>query len=161
MPFGRGRSIRIVGIEYMMNNDNSITEETKLFGFIAEEAHSNRFSSMMNKLFKADGINAMVIPMNIRPDDVVFTISQMRYSKLSGALIGTEYQGEAMALVDTVSKFAQEHGLVDLITIENNELSGDLIMPNALEKYAESDDFQDDVALRSLCRYFYDLIQGE
>ncbi|MDD2951305.1 MAG: hypothetical protein PHU29_11010 [Sulfuricurvum sp.] len=145
----------------MMNNDNSITVETKLFGFIAEEAHSNRFSSMMNKMFKADGINAMVIPMNIRPDDVAFTISQMRHSKLNGAVIGSEYQGEAISLVDTSSEFAQEHGLVDLITIENNELSGDLIMPRALEQYAEREDFKDDIALRSLSRYFYDLIRGD
>lgn len=145
----------------MMNNDNSITVETKLFGFIAEEAHSNRFSSMMNKLFKADGINAMVIPMNIRPDDVVFTISQMRHSKLSGAVIGSEYQGEAINLVDSASEFAHEQGLVDLITIENNELSGDLIMPRALEQYAEHEDFKDDIALRSLSRYFYDLIRGD
>lgn len=145
----------------MMNNDNSITAETKLFGFIAEEAHSNRFSSLANKLFKADGINAMVIPMNIRPDDVVFTISQMRHSKLSGALIGSEYQGEAIGLVDTASESAKEHGIVDFIYIENNELFGDLLMPSALEKYAENEDFKDDVALRSLSRYFYDLIRGE
>ncbi|HZF71698.1 hypothetical protein [Sulfuricurvum sp.] len=145
----------------MMNNDNSITVETKLFGFIAEEAHSNRFSSMMNKLFKADGINAMVIPMNIRPDDVIFTISQMRHSKLSGAVIGSEYQGEALSLVDSASEFALEQGLVDLITIENNELSGDLIMPRALEQYAEREDFKDDIALRSLSRYLYDLIRGD
>lgn len=145
----------------MMNNDNSITAETKLFGFIAEEAHSNRFSSMINKMFKADGMNAMVIPMNIRPDDIVFTISQMRNSKLSGAIIGSEYQEEVFTLVDTVSNFAMENGLVDLITIENNQLMGDLIMPMALEKYADSDDFKDDIALRSLCHYFYDLIRGE
>lgn len=144
-----------------MNNDNSITAETKLFGFIAEEAHSNRFSSMTNKMFKADGINAMVIPMNIRPDDLVFTISQMRQSKLNGAVIGSEYQEEAFTLVDSVSNFAMENGLVDLITIENNQLMGDLIMPMALEKYADSDDWKDDIALRSLCHYFYDLIRGE
>jgi shikimate 5-dehydrogenase len=145
----------------MMNNDNSITAETKLFGFIAEEAHSNRFSSMVNKMFKSDGINAMVIPMNIRPDDLVFTISQMRQSKLNGAVIGSEYQEEAFTLVDTVSNFAMENGLIDLITIENNQLIGDLIMPMALEKYADSDDFKDNIALRSLCHYFYDLIRGE
>jgi shikimate 5-dehydrogenase len=144
-----------------MNNDNSITAETKLFGFIAEEAHSNRFSSMVNKMFKSDGINAMVIPMNIRPDDLVFTISQMRQSKLNGAVIGSEYQEEAFTLVDTVSNFAMENGLIDLITIENNQLIGDLIMPMALEKYADSDDFKDNIALRSLCHYFYDLIRGE
>jgi shikimate dehydrogenase len=142
----------------MMNNDNSITAETKLFGYIAEEAHSNRFSSMVNKMFKADGINAMVIPMNIRPDDVVFTISQMRHSKLNGAVIGSEYQEEVVSLMDTLSSEANEAGLVDFIRIDNGALLGDLIMPKALDTYAESEDFKDDIALRSLCHYFYDLI---
>lgn len=145
----------------MMNNDNSITAETKLFGFIAEEAHSSRFSSMINKMFKAERINAMVIPMNIRSDDLVFTISQMRHSKLSGALIGSEYQSEVMALVDSVSESAKKVGIVDLVWIENNTLKGDRITSLALEKYAESEEFIDDIALRSLCRYFYDLIRGE
>jgi shikimate 5-dehydrogenase len=145
----------------MMNNDNSITAETKLFGFIAEEAHSNRFSSMVNKMFKADKINAMVIPMNIRPDDLLFTISQMRHSKLNGAIIASEYQGEAIDLVDSTSEFAKLNGLVDLIRIDNNALHGDLIISKALEKYAESDTFKDDIALRCLCHYFYDLIRGE
>jgi len=145
----------------MMNNDNSITSETKLFGFIAEEAHSSRFSSMVNKLFKGSGINAMVIPMNIRPDDIAFTLSQMRHSKLSGAVIAKEYQEEAIVLLDTISTFAENEGIVDLIWIENNQLAGDLIMPKALDKYAEDETFQDDIALRSLCHYFYDLIRGE
>lgn len=144
-----------------MNNDNSITAESKLFGFIAEVAHSNRFSSMVNKLFKENGINAMVIPMNIRPDDVVFTISQMRHSKLNGAVIGSEYQEEVLSLMDTLSSEANEAGLVDFIRIENGSLLGDLIMPKALDTYAESEDFKDDIALRSLCHYFYDLIRGE
>lgn len=145
----------------MMNNDNSITAETKLYGFIAEEAHSNRFSSMVNTLFKADGINAMVIPMNIRPDDLVFTVSQMRHSKLSGAIIGSEYQGEVLVLMEVLSKGADEAGLVDFIRIENNVLFGDLITPMALDAYAENEEFKDNIALRSLCRYFYDLIRGE
>lgn len=145
----------------MMNNDNSITLETKLFGFIAEEAHSNRFSSMVNKLFKENGVNAMVIPMNIRQDDIVFTLSQMRESKLSGAIIASEYQGDAIRIVDQASTNAQVQGLVDLIWIENGSLYGDLIMPEALNQYAESSDFKDDIALQSLSCYFYDLIEGK
>ena len=145
----------------MMNNDNSITVETKLFGFIAEEAHSNRFSSMVNKLFKENGVNAMVIPMNIRSDDILFTLSQMRHSKLSGAIIASEYQAEAMSVVDTASEDAKTEGLSDLIWIEEGRLHGELIMPEALKRYAESNDFADEIALRSHCRYFYDLIRGE
>lgn len=145
----------------MMNNDNSITVESKLFGFIAEEAHSNRFSSMVNKLFKSDGFNAMVIPMNIRPDDLVFTISQMRHSKLNGAVLGSEYQEEVFSLMDNLSNEANEAGLVDFIRIENGTLFGELIMPEALKRYAEREDFKDDIALRALSHYFYDLIRGK
>ena len=145
----------------MMNNDNAITAETKLFGFIAEEAHSSRFSVTLNKLYKANEINAMMIPMNIRPDDVAFTISQMRSSKLSGAVIASEYQEEVLVLLDEASSMAKENGYCDCIMIKEGKLIGDLIMSRALERYADRDDFHDEIAMRSQCHYFYDLTTGE
>lgn len=145
----------------MMNNDNAINVETKLYGFIAENAHSNRFSVIVNKLFKSNSINAMAIPMNIRPDDIAFTISQMRSSKLNGAVIGTEYQEEVFALLDHASVLAQESGYCDFIRIVNGELIGELIMPMALEKFAQSEAFEEDIAQNSLCHYFYELTTGE
>lgn len=145
----------------MMNNDNSITVETALYGYIAEEAHSSRFSAIVNKLFKGNNVNAMIIPMNIRPDDVTFTISQMRSSKLSGAVIAMEYQEEAFGLLDNTSSTAQEAGYCDFIRIVDGKLIGELIMPCALEKFAQSDEFQDDIALNSMTRYFYELTTGE
>lgn len=145
----------------MMNNDNAITVATKLYGYIAENAHSSRFSVTLNKLYKANGIDAMMIPMNIRSDDVAFTISQMRSSKLSGAIIGNEYQEEALSLVDEASAEALESGYCDSIMIRDGQLIGDLIMNRALERYAENNDFEDDIAIRSQCHYFYDLTTGE
>ncbi|MBN2869879.1 MAG: hypothetical protein JXK04_02880 [Campylobacterales bacterium] len=143
----------------MMNNDNSITAETALYGFIAENAQSSRFAVSVNKLFKADAINAMVIPMNIRPDDVAFTISQMRSSKLSGAVIANEYQAESFELLDEATEAAKTAGYCDLIRIEGGRLIGDLITPAALEKYAEA--FDEDIALMATSRYFYELATGE
>ncbi|OHD91166.1 MAG: hypothetical protein A2552_07290 [Sulfuricurvum sp. RIFOXYD2_FULL_44_160] len=145
----------------MMNNDNTITVATKLYGYIAENAHSSRFSVTLNKLYKENGIDAMMIPMNIRSDDVAFTISQMRSSKLSGAIIGSEYQEEALSLVDEASDSAQEGGYCDFIRIHEGKLIGDLIMTRALERYADRDDFEDEIAMRSQCHYFYDLTTGE
>jgi shikimate 5-dehydrogenase len=145
----------------MMNNDNTITAATKLYGYIAENAHSSRFSVTLNKLYKENGIDAMMIPMNIRVDDVAFTISQMRSSKLSGAIIGSEYQEEALSLVDEASDSAQDGGYCDSIRIREGKLIGDLIMTRALERYADRDDFEDEIAMRSMCHYFYDLTTGE
>ena len=144
-----------------MNDDNSITVETALYGYIAEEAHSSRFCAIVNKLFKGNNVNAMAIPMNIRPDDVTFTISQMRSSKLSGAVIAMEYQEEAFGLLDNAHATAQEAGYCDFIRIVDGKLIGELIMPLALEKFAQSDEFQDDIALNSMTRYFYELTTGE
>ncbi|MDD5053332.1 MAG: hypothetical protein PHO27_11425 [Sulfuricurvum sp.] len=144
-----------------MNQNNEITVETKLFGFIGEEAHSNRFSVTVNKLFKAKNVNAMVIPMNIRPDDLVFTISQMRNSKLNGAVISSEYQDIVFDLLDGLSEFAQLQGYCDCIFIKSGKLIGELIMPKALEKFAESNYFADDIAMNSMCHYFYELTMGE
>lgn len=145
----------------MMNNDNTITSETKLYGYIAENAHSSRFCVSVNKLYKANGMNAMAIPMNIRSDDLTFTISQMRYSKLSGAVIAAEYQEEVFALLDSALAGANEAGYCDFIRIENEKLLGELLMPRALEKYAERDEFAEDVALQSLVHYFVDITTGE
>lgn len=145
----------------MMNNDNAITAETKLYGYIAEAAHASRFSVTVNKLFKENGVNAMMIPMNIRPDDVSFTISQMRSSKLSGAVIAGEYQETAFFLLDRASDSAKEQAYCDCILIDEGYLMGDLIMPRALAKFAENDDFADDIAMRAMCRYFYEIITGE
>jgi shikimate 5-dehydrogenase len=145
----------------MMNNDNAITVATKLYGYIAENAHSNRFSVTLNKLYKENGADAMMIPMNIRPDDVAFTISQMRSSKLNGAVIASEYQEEAFGLVDEASDVARENGYCDCILIRDGRLIGDLIMTRALERYADRSDFEDEIAMRSMCHYFYDLTTGE
>lgn len=141
----------------MMNNDNSITTATKLYGYIAENAHSSRFSVTLNKLYKENGMDAMMIPMNIRADDVTFTISQMRSSKLNGAMIASEYQEEAFGLVDEASSAAQELGYCDCIMIEDGRLIGDVITPRALDCYADRSDFPDEIAMRSQCHYFYDL----
>lgn len=145
----------------MMNNDNAITVATKLYGYIAENAHSSRFSVTLNKLYKENGMDAMMIPMNIRPDDVAFTISQMRSSKLNGAVIASEYQEEALGLVDEVTATAQEGGYCDCIMINEGRLIGDLITHKALEEYSDREDFPDEIALRSICHYFYDLTTGE
>jgi shikimate 5-dehydrogenase len=145
----------------MMNNDNTITAETKLYGYVAENGHSSRLSTLLNKHYKENGINAMMIPMNIRPDDVAFTISQMRSSKLSGAFISSEYQEEAFSLVDELSDTAKEGGYCDTVFIRDRRLIGDLITSKALVKYADREDFPDEIALRSICHYFYDLTTGD
>lgn len=145
----------------MMNNDNSINVETKLFGYIAENAQSSQFSNQANQLFKQDKINSMVIPMNIKFDDLFFTIAQMRHSKLSGAIISREFQEEVFCILDDMTDQVKDNGYCDVVYVSNGKLIGDLLMPRALEKYAESGKFNEDIGLMSHVYYFYETIKGE
>lgn len=120
-----------------MNEANTITNATMLFGFIAEEAQQNRFSVTLNKRFKSAGDDAMMIPMNIRPDDFYFTLSNMKQSHVRGAVIGFEYQEQALEIVDSASELCERCGLCDTVTVEEGLMHGDLLLPVALKDMAE------------------------
>jgi shikimate 5-dehydrogenase len=115
-----------------MNEANQIGRQTKLFGFIAEEAQQNRFSVTINRLFKTAGDDAMVIPMNIREDDFYFTLSNMRDAQLSGAFIAAEYQKDAAQIVDIQSELSQQCGACDVVVVKEKKLIGDFIAVQSL-----------------------------
>ncbi len=115
-----------------MNEANQIGVQTKLFGFIAEKAQSNRFSVTLNKTFKANGDDAMIIPMNIREDDLYFTVANMRNSQLSGAAIGVEYQKEVLEILDTQSALVEKCGYCDTVIVKDGKLHGDISSTKAL-----------------------------
>jgi shikimate 5-dehydrogenase len=120
-----------------MNEANQITNATKLFGFIAEEAQQNRFAVTLNKRFKTAGDDAMMIPMNIRPDDFYFTLSNMKQSHVRGAVIGFEYQGQALEVVDSASELCERCGICDTVTVNEGRMYGELLLPVALKAVAD------------------------
>ena len=115
-----------------MNEHNGIGRQTSLYGFIAEEAQQNRLSVSMNRLFKAAGDDAMMIPMNIREDDFYFTLSNMRDAQLSGTFIGPEYQKSASEIVDSQSDLSTECGACDIVMVKDKKLVGDFIAIQSL-----------------------------
>ena len=115
-----------------MNEANQIGAQTRLFGYIAEEAQQNRLSVSMNRLFKAAADDAMMIPMNIREDDFYFTLSNMRDAQLSGAFVGAEYQKDAAQIVDTKSALSELCGACDVVMVKDKKLSGDFIAVQSL-----------------------------
>ena len=107
-----------------MNRDDSIKKETKLFGLIAEHASPNRLFVMVNKLIKADGSDAMMIPMNIRQDDFYFTLSNMKKSHVNGAYIAQEYQEQVVELLDEADEFVEVYNRCDFVLREGERLVG-------------------------------------
>jgi shikimate 5-dehydrogenase len=113
-----------------MNKGNTIGMATKLYGFISEYAQQNRFSVVLNSLFRADGINMMMIPMNIREDDIYFTVSNMKKSHVNGAYIAHEYQTDVIDLLDEKDEIVEVYGKCDFVIRYGEKLRGYLIEKN-------------------------------
>lgn len=118
-----------------MNNDNKISKETKLFGYIGEHAGASSFSAKLNKLFKQNGDDVMIIPMNIREDDLYFTVTNMKKSHVNGAVISSEYVAQMPDMMDEMSSLAKRSGMCDIIYKEHESLRGDIFTIRVLTEY--------------------------
>ncbi|MCK9492306.1 MAG: hypothetical protein M0Q24_09450 [Sulfurimonas sp.] len=118
-----------------MNSANTISKKTKLFGFIGEHAGVSRFSAVINKMFKANSDDVMMIPMNIREDDLYFTLSNMKKSEVSGAVISNEYVQEILDLLDEASSLVKKTGMCDIVFREVECLRGDIFSIRVLVEH--------------------------
>ena len=116
----------------MMNDDNQISKQTTLFGFIGEHAGASRFSALCNKSFKANSDDSMMIPMNIREDDFFFTVSNMKKSHVNGAIISNEYVSKTPELLDNASGLVKRTGMCDIVFKEGETLRGDIFTTRVL-----------------------------
>lgn len=119
----------------MMNDANQISKQTKLFGYIGEEAGVSRFSAVLNKMFKAKGDDSMIIPMNIREDDLFFTVSNMKKSHVNGAVISSEFVTHVVEILDNASSLVKRSGMCDIIFKEGETLRGELFSIRVLTEY--------------------------
>jgi shikimate 5-dehydrogenase len=119
----------------MMNEANQISRQTTLFGYIGEDAGVSRFSAQINKLFKQNSVDAMMIPMNIRADDLYFTVTNMKKSHVNGAVIATEYVSEVVDMLDSASGIVKRSGMCDIIYKEGEALRGDIFSVRVLNEH--------------------------
>ena len=125
--------------EQSMNLDNSISNETTLYGYIAISASTNRLSQNFNRALKQDAINGMMIPMNIREDDFYFTLSNMKKSHVNGAMLGLEYQENILELLETSSEMVKECGGCDFVKRIGQTLHGEFISGEVIKEYIKAD----------------------
>jgi len=115
-----------------MNNENQISRKTKLFGYIGEHAGVSRFSALLNKEFKANSDDTMMIPMNIREDDFFFTLSNMKKSHVDGAIISNEYVTKSVEILDVASGLVKRTGMCDIVFKDGDKLRGDVFTTRVL-----------------------------
>jgi len=116
----------------MMNNENQISKQTKLFGFIGEHAGVSRFSALSNKMFKQNSDDIMMIPMNIREDDFFFTLSNMKKSQVNGAIVSNEYVKQTVEILDSASELVKRTGMCDIVFKDGETLKGDVFTTRVL-----------------------------
>jgi len=124
----------------MMNNGNEISHHTKLYGFIGEYAGQSSFSATLNKLLKAQNRDAMMIPMNIREDDLYFTVVNMKKSHVNGAFISNEYVKNVVEVLDDASEAVKLCGMCDILIRDEQRLVGDIVGMQALVKFLKDRD---------------------
>ena len=122
----------------MMNNGNEISHHTKLYGFIGESAGQSSIAATLNKLFKANNKDAMMIPMNIREDDFYYTLVNMKKSHVNGALISGEYLKNAVEILDDASEVVKISGICDIVLRDGEKLIGDMVTPFAMINFLKN-----------------------
>ena len=119
----------------MMNDKDELKNSSKAWGYIGEYAGVSRFSAVINKKFKEQSADAMIFPMNIREDDLFFTVSNMKKSKVDGAVISNEYVTQVVDILDSSSGMVQRSGMCDIIFKEGETLRGDIFGTRVLTEY--------------------------
>ncbi|MDK9693987.1 MAG: hypothetical protein OEL19_07080 [Sulfurimonas sp.] len=116
----------------MMNDANEISHHTMLYGVVGENAGQSSLSAVLNKLFKANNKNAMMIPMNIRQDDFYYTLVNMKKSHVNGALLAREYTQSVVELLDDASDAVKLSGVCDMVVRDGQTLFGDVVFASVL-----------------------------
>ena len=101
-----------------------IDKETSLYSLIGENAIESKKDTLFNDCFKASDVNAKMMPLNIRMDDIGFFIFGFKDSQIKAGYFQKEYWSRLHELLEDMSEEAKLCGIVDTIdvkVIENKE----------------------------------------
>jgi shikimate 5-dehydrogenase len=96
-----------------------IDKETTLFSLIGENAIESKKDKLFNDFFKADDVNAKMMPLNIRMDDIGFFIYGFKDSQIKGGYFQQEYWSRLYDLLDEMSEEAKLCGIIDTIDVRD------------------------------------------
>jgi shikimate 5-dehydrogenase len=99
-----------------------IGKDTALYSIIGESAIEAKKESLFNDIFKDKDLDMMVMPLNIRDDDLGFFLYNFKNSKVKGAYFLREYwQKVCSLLADEVDEEAKICGIVDSLDIKDGK----------------------------------------
>jgi len=121
-----------------MMNREMIDKNSALFGLFDDKAMESKRVAEFQELFREQKLNAFYIPMNIRSDDLYFTLNGLKDSQIAGVNIGLDYKKEAVEQLDYLSDEVKIAGFVDSIKIEHKRLYGFITVGKAITNFIEN-----------------------
>ncbi len=114
--------------------DNKINKETQLYVYIGPNAIEEKREALFNRYFEQQNINAKLMPLNIREDDLGFFIHNFKNSKIQAAYFAQEYWEKVALLLQSIDVVASDVSLVDTLHINQNKYTADFLFPIAVKE---------------------------
>ena len=93
-----------------------ITGATRLIGVVADPIGHIRTPQAMNRLFEEQGIDAVVVPMQVGPDDLAALLAGLRrVASLSGLVVTVPHKAAVTALCDALGPEAALVGAANAV----------------------------------------------
>jgi len=108
-----------------------INKDTSLYALIGQNAIESKQEAIFNDFFKLLDVNAKMMPLNIRADDIGFFIHGLRESQIKAAYFQKEYWTTLFELLEDMSEEAKICGICDMITVKNKTNKAGLIQGEA------------------------------
>lgn len=99
-----------------MSASPTISGHTRLLGIIADPIHHVRGPSVFNPLFAEHGLNAVMVPFHIAPDDLpALWHGLARLKNFDGMLVTVPHKNQAATLCDRLDEQAKRVGAVNVV----------------------------------------------
>ncbi len=106
-----------------MNDYNKINGETIFFGCIACPSNHVRAPTIFNKFFIEKKINALMIPLDVSPENLSDVINGLKkINKFKGMAVTIPHKLQLAKLCDYLSESAKATNAVNIIKFDNNGL---------------------------------------
>ena len=115
-----------------------IDKETSLFSLIGENAIESKKDTLFNDYFKARDVNAKMMPLNIRMDDIGFFIFGFKDSQIKAGYFQQEYWTKLHDILDEMSEEARVCGIIDTIDVVDGKNIAYLSQGRATESLLKS-----------------------
>nr|WP_227025939.1 shikimate dehydrogenase [Streptomyces fodineus] len=95
----------------MTRDATTITGRTRLVAVLGDPVEQVRAPALLNRQFAAEGVDIVVIPLHVRPDDLETVVRGLqRTANLVGLLVTVPHKVDALRLADVRSEAAELAG---------------------------------------------------